>query len=324
MTNEDQTLHCPVCGYDAVIRRHSNTHIWYVNCPVCGSFAYQTGGDQDVGPYLEEHSEFRSFISAYTRERTIHHGKRIPAPLILVEPGKRSPPEEFAQITVEEIVKTKFPKTISSMCDHALLNLGKLTKHFGDWIDFGECDYPVLFGKTMGEMRYLSEVLAQLGWIREEPTKTDISVLVTAPGWERIAELEREGQTLANRQAFVAMDFDPEMNAVWLKGLEPGIKDAGFDPLRIDFKEHNEFIPDEIISEIRRSRFVVADVTGQKHGVYFEAGFALGLHTPVIWTCRENEIGNCHFDTRQYNHVLWQDPEDLRRKLLNRIRATIV
>ena len=31
------------------------------------------------------------------------------------------------------------------------------------------------------------------------------------------------------------------------------------------------------MAEIRRSRFVVADYTGQVNGVYFEAGFALGL-----------------------------------------------
>jgi hypothetical protein len=31
------------------------------------------------------------------------------------------------------------------------------------------------------------------------------------------------------------------------------------------------------MAEIQKSRFVVADYTGQRNGVYFEVGFAVGL-----------------------------------------------
>ncbi len=58
------------------------------------------------------------------------------------------------------------------------------------------------------------------------------------------------------------------MNAVWKDGLEKGISAAGYKPLRIDTKEHANKICDEIISEIRRSRFLVADYTGHRGGVY--------------------------------------------------------
>ena len=89
--------------------------------------------------------------------------------------------------------------------------------------------------------------------------------------------------------------------------------------MRIDSKEHSNKIDDEIIAEIRRSRFVVADFTSEEDkprgGVYYEAGFAMGLNIPVIWTCRADMIGNVHFDTRQFNHITWDDPEDLRVKL---------
>ena len=33
-------------------------------------------------------------------------------------------------------------------------------------------------------------------------------------------------------------------------------------------------IPSEIISEIKRSKFMIADLTGYRGGVYYEAGFA--------------------------------------------------
>jgi hypothetical protein len=97
--------------------------------------------------------------------------------------------------------------------------------------------------------------------------------------------------------------------------------------LRVDQKEHINKIDDEIIAEIRRSRFVVADFTSKeaepRGGVYFEAGFAYGIAIPVIWMCRVDLIGSVHFDTRQFNHITWEGHADLYRKLRNRIGAVI-
>ena len=71
------------------------------------------------------------------------------------------------------------------------------------------------------------------------------------------------------------------------KVLNCGIEDAGYEAVRIDEKEHTNKIDDEIIAEIRRSRFVVADFTqgkdGARGGVYYEAGFAHGLGIEVIF-----------------------------------------
>jgi hypothetical protein len=58
-------------------------------------------------------------------------------------------------------------------------------------------------------------------------------------------------------------------------------------------------------------------------GVYFEAGLAQGLGLPVIWTVHKDNVDNLHFDTRQYNHIVYIDPQDLRVQLYNRIAATI-
>ena len=68
---------------------------------------------------------------------------------------------------------------------------------------------------------------------------------------------------------------------------------------------------------------MVADVTQQKQGVYFEAGYALALNRPVIWCVREDDLCNVHFDTRQYNHIVWKTSEDLQENLYNLICAVI-
>lgn len=51
----------------------------------------------------------------------------------------------------------------------------------------------------------------------------------------------------------------------------------------------------------------------------------MGIDIPVIWTVRndKDEVGSLHFDTRQYRHIIWDNPEDLRKQLLARIEANI-
>ena len=77
------------------------------------------------------------------------------------------------------------------------------------------------------------------------------------------------------------------------------------------------------MAEIRRSRFVVADYTGQRNGVYFEAGFALGLGVDLIPTCRSDEVANLHFDIKHLNTLTWKSPAELAEGLNGRIRAVI-
>ena len=71
---------------------------------------------------------------------------------------------------------------------------------------------------------------------------------------------------------------------------------------------------------------MIADFTKSKSGVFFEAGFTKGLGREVIFTVMETDIDKLkeHFDTRQYKHIIYDSPEDLRKKLFNRICATIV
>jgi len=124
-------------------------------------------------------------------------------------------------------------------------------------------------------------------------------------------------------QGFVAMWFDRGLRDVWTNGFDPGIRAAGFRPVRIDDKDYVGGISDEIMAEIRRSRFVVADYTGQRNGVYFEAGFALGLGLTVIPTCRADEIRKLHFDIKHLNTLPWNTPTELVDGLNRRIRAVI-
>lgn len=174
------------------------------------------------------------------------------------------------------------------------------------------------------EVWFLLSMLADQHLI-QAPTGSAIDEIKVLPaGYARF-----ETDSVANRsdQAFVAMWFHTEMQEPYDAGVEAAVRESGYTPLRIDRKEHNNRIDDEIIAEIRRSRFLIADFTSEvgrpRGGVYFEAGFAMGLGLPVIWTCRSDLLNDIHFDTRQFNHIVWNSAADLKVGLRNRILATI-
>ncbi len=173
------------------------------------------------------------------------------------------------------------------------------------------------------EVATLLEYLGEQGWIKSSAEYTHNTL--TVEGYARLAELETANAE--SSKGFVAMWFNPTTDKAWEEGIKRGIEDAGYEAVRIDQKEHINKIDDEIIAEIRRSRFVVADFTqgkdGARGGVYYEAGFAHGLGIEVIFTCREDALQNVHFDTRQYNHIVWKTPEELRQGLAARISAVI-
>ena len=132
-------------------------------------------------------------------------------------------------------------------------------------------------------------------------------------------------------QAFVAMWFDNRgyMDKIYDEAIKPAIELAGYKAMRIKDHQHNNKIDEEIMAQIKRSRFVIADFTSEKDkprgGVYFEAGYALGLGLHVIWTCREDLIEHLHFDTRQFNHITWTDKDlgKFQKSLINRITVVV-
>ncbi|NIA16579.1 MAG: hypothetical protein GWP08_21185 [Nitrospiraceae bacterium] len=215
----------------------------------------------------------------------------------------------------------EFPAA-TQLIDRALLNLSRPLKHPVEVIKMtlDELRFPLFCpGDTVDHLyRFIrdSGLVTEWSW-----SSSGLEFLISPRGWQRLHELSKTPTD--SRQAFVAMWFTTETDQVYKEGIEPAVREAEYEPKRIDLVEHNNKICDEIIAEIRRSRFLIADFTGQRGGVYFEAGFAMGLGIPVIWIVPKDQIDKVHFDTRQYNHIVYESPDDLASKLYNRIAATI-
>jgi len=317
---------CFICGTTAQIERLEKKDAYYVKCGKSGNF-YITGTLARIVKNKSKEERFK--VSTYIKECDI---RSMAKPYI--SSGDKE--EQFVlekgtfEIGWDRIISEKFPHSISERLDRTLINFSKLEPKIGKWwVYVDDFDYVVAYAEDGESWEYILKQLQKDDLIEIKVAKPGEmlgdAIRLTPKGWNRIAELERGGGHLQNKQAFVAMWFDKSMDEVWERGFKPAIEeDSDIKALRVDLKEHNEKICDVIIAEIRRSKFIVADFTGNRSGVYFEAGFAKGLGIPVIFCCQKGKwIDELHFDTRQYNHIIWENPGDLKEKLKNRIRATM-
>ena len=221
-------------------------------------------------------------------------------------------------LTFQELV----PSTVQEKADKLLQAIARNSK---DRPGAPVCidpptDYPWAYAADGKELMYYTDHLRQAELIG---CVVGPHYFVTVKGWERVEKLKESRATSV--KVFVAMHFTAALQDLYDKGIKAGVEEAGYSRVRVDREEHIGKADDYIIVKIKESRVMVADMTGQRQSVYFEAGFARGLGLRIVWLCRDDDVENLHFDIRQYNHLLWKQGEwqDLKEKLRYRIEATI-
>ena len=105
------------------------------------------------------------------------------------------------------------------------------------------------------------------------------------------------------------------------EGIKLGVENTGNIVYFLDKDIHSDNIYNMMIEKIHSCKFLVADLTSQNTGVYLEAGYARGLGKNVIFTCKEADFKNVHFDIKQVQIVIWKDKEELRDKLAEQIKG---
>jgi hypothetical protein len=301
---------CIICGFEIPETQWDPPNQPRFDCPVCGRFKLSELAAQrlyearfSVGqmapPFLGDHH----LLSAAIRQ--------------IYEDNAR---EEVFIPDFEIFRGTARPlKDPFEAVDRILKYVVKVAERVGDEVPLlPTTDYPIAFARDADEFRYFVRLSKELALME---VKGDFRVRPLSAGWKRLAEIALSGGLPSS--AFVAMPFVEDLREAYTLGIEPALRAAGFEAIRVDLIQHNGKIDDRIIADIRHSALLIADFTGHRQNVYFEAGFAYGLGRHVIFTCRSGDIDEAHFDTRQYNHIVWSSPENLREQLFNRINATI-
>jgi len=296
---------CVLCNQIASFHRIQG-ELYSVECKICGK--YESTDLHDLA-FKALSEEKKAMISAYTRE-LFEYDSLKPKLYRLNDQGE-----------IQKIIERYKKKTIYEKFDRLIQYAKKKSSYFGENIRSNinsSKDYPITYSKNVGEFENIFNQARKEGFLQSDSRD---HLALTWAGWQRAEEIK--DARMLSKKCFVAMSCSEDLNEIYERGIKEAIIEVGYEPIFIEKEEHNEKICDLIIAEIRACKFLIADVTGQRQNVYYEAGFAHGLGHDVIWTCKQDEIKKAHFDTRQYNHITWMNKEELKKKLVNRIKATI-
>jgi predicted RNA-binding Zn-ribbon protein involved in translation (DUF1610 family) len=268
---------CPICKLNGQEVQTSDAgERLSLDCPRCGKFIITR-----TAASMAERKELAPKLSAWIRERT-ELGVDVP---------------EINSNTLKEI-ENLFPSyRVSEKQLLFLKALERRTKFPGQGLPvLSGFDYPLAWAAGEDEFRYLLRSLMERGLVRrtDGPVTLDDSFAYTfeiiPDGWVFLEDHSRP--SIISDQVFVAMSFSPELKSAWTDAIDPTLRKIGYRPYRVDAEPHIGKIDTKIITEIKNSRFLVADVTQQRPGVYFEAGYALGLGLPVFWSVKKDDLDN--------------------------------
>lgn len=336
-----QTYDCPIWGWGYTSRRGSDEQYWYWHSfRAGGMFASMRGGTWPSLPSEVNRIEQKRLQVAVSRA-ILEANRNATVPVI-------GSPDDFKALVRRNRL------CYAARMDELLLLAEERAVPISQPVSW--TDAPPQQGHKIDpdgeftqrcmiatECNDFSELMVLTEWAIQEQyicwhSKPDNSWRVTGRGAKRL-DLLRSATPDSDR-AFVAMWIHRSTQAAYDEAIDPGLRDAGYLPVRIDGTESTGRIDDAIIAEIRRARLVIADFTCElveakdkddlmiaipRGGVYFEAGFADGLDIPVVCTCHEDHEEHLHFDTRQRFHIFWREDElkEFRKALTNRIVAAI-
>jgi hypothetical protein len=305
---ENMASSCPICESASASMSGNAVSGYQVDCPRCGSFM--------VDALARTHADALGLSDRWRVSAWLVSEKPDVLTPALLDQAKNSRPPPLQR---------RARRLLAALADDAD---AKYSVTFEDerykrYLSIGWCrddeELVFLLDRVMRqEFGWLAEVIEPRFLGSMEPLD---SCVLSAKG---LLELEA-GHPADSKIGFCAMWFDEALTPFYRLVIEQGVRACGYDPLRLDHKEHNNNIHDEIIASIRGAKFVIAEMTGHRGGVYFEAGFAHGLGLPVIYMVQEDDKDNVHFDVQSQNFILWSpaDLPDARKRLENRIRATL-
>lgn len=122
------------------------------------------------------------------------------------------------------------------------------------------------------------------------------------------------------------MQFNNEDLDKVFDAFRDAVAQTGYKLRRVDEDPQAGLIDDQLRVEIRRSKFLIADLSTDNRGAYWEGGFAEGLGLKVFYVCEQEKFEKMrtHFDTEHLMTITWSlsDLADAQRRLKASIRAT--
>ncbi len=306
-------------------------------CPICQTDEILSSGGllTDKEALIEERREFYWYkctkcgnfrISWLAKENGLHDVNLQKISSWISEKNKISDEKIFLDKATIELIDNQRDRRIQEKFDCFMKTIAGLERGFITSDMFNHCyiyDYSNLKQMTL---KAESENFFILSRNQQNSNYSNGSYYfrgLTFKGQEYVENLELPNKH--SHKIFLAFWFDKSIQNIFDNFVKPAIDNEGFLAERVSSStaELDGKISDEIIAKIKSSRAVIADCTGQRNAVYFEAGFAMGMRIPVIWTCRKDDEKNICFDANHYPFILWETPEELAEKIINRLKREL-
>jgi hypothetical protein len=222
---------CPLCREQSANWPTPSSRSLDVDCRYCGSFRITTTALDT----LREREGMAFDIACWVHEQNqLGTTPRIDGEILkFIQTYPRPNIKKRAELYLGKAIRLLDNKLIGR------IQIGDPALRVASWSFFRE------------DMLALGKYLVGLGALEE--TNNAQEYRLVAKG--HILYDEMAGERAASSQAFVAMWFDLAMKEAYDCGFELAITGSGYSALRIDRKEHDAKIDDQIIAEIRRSAF---------------------------------------------------------------------
>ena len=191
-------------------------------------------------------------------------------------------------------------------------------------INFAAANHLAIF-KTERELHPdgFPEELSDLEWMTAHNCTAEIvAELRLDASTPKVHSLLQQALAPPEDQLFVAMKFGDELLDSAYEGvIKPVGAKYGLAVLRVDEIEDSGLINLQMLEEIAKSRVVLADMTGARPNVYYEAGYAHAIGKEMIFTIHAGD--RVHFDLAPYRFIEWSTELQLRERLCTRLAAIV-
>ncbi|GGH20949.1 hypothetical protein [Paenibacillus segetis] len=164
-------------------------------------------------------------------------------------------------------------------------------------------NHNLTYSPNLQELVYIIDKLSNERLLIRE----GITFKLTDEGWS-VAAASTGGKKL--KPCIVLISDDEDLRTEWMEQLLPKVEQCGYLP-RVVTHSKTQSYEDYSLEFIADNKLIIADLTGQSPGVYFTAGYALGLNIPVIWTVNRSEADKLVVQLQDIRPMVWDTVEEL-------------
>jgi hypothetical protein len=158
-------------------------------------------------------------------------------------------------------------------------------------------------GKLFESQQLITHELKNIGGDQ----KIDLELLLGTPPFSAATKTQqpKPNTRQQTKLCFVLMPFQPNFDRLYRDHIKAVVENCGFECMRADDIYTPSNVLEDIVAHIKRSRVIIADVTGRNPNVFYEMGIAHTLEIPVIIITQNKD--DVPFDIAQKRYFVYTD-----------------